>query len=149
MKSADNTVKMKACKIPTNNSNTLINNAIGNASPLHATLPNAKMIPINAKTMICPAVMFANKRTVKANGFVKTPTISIGIIIGNKAAGTPGGLKMCAQYLFFAENKVRIRVNNAKTSVKLIFPVKLAPPGIIGNSPNKLVIQIKKNIFNK
>ena len=37
--------------------------------------------------------MFANKRIIKANGLVKIPTISMGIIIGIKANGTPGGLK--------------------------------------------------------
>ena len=42
-----------------------------------------------------PAVMFANKRIIKANGLVKIPTISMGIIMGIKANGTPGGLKMC------------------------------------------------------
>lgn len=44
-----------------------------------------------------PAVMFANKRIISAKGLVKIPTISIGIIIGIKASGTPGGLKICDQ----------------------------------------------------
>ena len=40
--------------------------------------------------MICPAEIFANNLIIKANGFVNIPTISIGIMIGIKANGTPG-----------------------------------------------------------
>ena len=40
-----------------------------------------------------PAVMFAKRRTIRENGLVKIPTNSIGIMIGNKATGTPGVLK--------------------------------------------------------
>ena len=47
--------------------------------------------------MMCPAEIFAKSLIIKANGFVKIPTISIGIIIGISASGTPGGLKMWLQ----------------------------------------------------
>ncbi len=46
---------------------------------------------------MCPAVMFAKSLIISANGFVKTPKISIGIIIGNNAIGVPGGLTKCFQ----------------------------------------------------
>ena len=94
MKSADNIVKMKACKNATNNFNINKNNDIGIDSPLHAALPNVKMIPVNDSMIICPAVMFANKRIIKANGFVKTPIISTGTIIGSNQTGTPGVAKI-------------------------------------------------------
>lgn len=46
---------------------------------------------------MCPAEMLANNLIINAKGFVKIPTISIGIIIGISASGTPGGLKMWLQ----------------------------------------------------
>ena len=47
--------------------------------------------------MMCPALILANKRTIKAKGFVNIPIISIGIIMGNKSGGTPGVAKICFQ----------------------------------------------------
>ena len=44
-------------------------------------------------TKMCPAVMFAKRRIISAKGFVKTPTISTGIINGFNQPGT-GGLKI-------------------------------------------------------
>jgi hypothetical protein len=46
---------------------------------------------------MCPADMFAKRRIINANGFVNIPTISIGIMIGIKAMGTPGVAKICFQ----------------------------------------------------
>ena len=40
-----------------------------------------KMIEMSASTMTCPAVMFANRRIVSANGFVNFPRISTGVMI--------------------------------------------------------------------
>lgn len=97
MKSADSIVKMKACKKATNNFNIKRNNDIGIDNPAHAALPNVKIIPVNDNIIMCPAVIFANKRTIKANGLAKTPTISTGIIIGNNHTGTPGVAKICFQ----------------------------------------------------
>lgn len=88
---------MKACKKATNNFNIKIKIDIGIDSPLHAALPNVKIIPVNDNIIMCPAVMFANKRIIKAKGFVKIPIISTGIIIGNNQAGTPGVAKICLQ----------------------------------------------------
>lgn len=44
-----------------------------------------KMIHVNARAMAWPAIILAKRRTIKANGFVKIPKISI---IGIKGTGT-------------------------------------------------------------
>ena len=62
-----------------------------------ATDLNIKINDIKARTIIWPAVMFANKRIIKEIGFTNIPIISIGaknIFIGT---GTPGIQKMCFQ----------------------------------------------------
>ena len=97
MNKAESNVNKYACKKATNNSNTEINKVIGTDKPAQPKFLFIKIVEINAKTMMWPAVMFANKRIINANGFVKIPTISKGIIIGIKATGTPGGQKMCFQ----------------------------------------------------
>ena len=56
-----------------------------------------KIRQIRLSTIICPAVMFANKRIISANGFEKIPMISTGIIIGKSQKGTPGVAKICLQ----------------------------------------------------
>ena len=86
-----------ACKKATKISNTEINKAIGTDKNPHVQFSLIKIIEIKAKIIICPAVMFANKRTINANGLVKIPTISIGIIMINKGTGTPGVAKICFQ----------------------------------------------------
>ena len=74
-----------------------MNNAIGTDNSPHASDLLIKIIEMRDNTIMCPAVMFANKRIINANGLVKIPTNSIGIIIGNKAHGTPGVAKICFQ----------------------------------------------------
>ena len=96
--------------------------------------------------MICPAEMLANNLIINAKGLVKIPTISIGIIIGIKAKGTPGGLNICTQYDLLPEMLVTINVIKDKTKVIAILPVTLAEPG---RSPSKLFTKIKKNKVNK
>jgi hypothetical protein len=49
------------------------------------------------KTIIWPAVIFANNRTIRANGFENIPIISTGIIMGNNQNGTPGAANICFQ----------------------------------------------------
>ena len=90
MNNAESIVNRYACKKATKSSNTEMNKAIGTDNIPHAALLLIKMMDTNAKMIMCPAVIFANKRTIKAKGFVKIPMNSIGIIIGNKAIGTPG-----------------------------------------------------------
>ena len=97
MNKADNIENKYACKNATNTSNNEINKAIGTDKPAHAADLFKKIIENKAKMMMCPAVIFANKRIIKAKGLVKIPTISIGIMIGSKAFGTPGVAKMCFQ----------------------------------------------------
>ena len=56
-----------------------------------------KIKEIKLNTIICPAVMFANKRIIRDIGLMKIPINSIGaknIFIGT---GTPGIQKICFQ----------------------------------------------------
>ena len=55
------------------------------------TLLKTKIRPIKAKMTICPAVIFANKRTVKAKALAKSPRNSTMNITGATNAGTPCG----------------------------------------------------------
>ena len=96
MNNADNIVKINACKKATKISNVPIKSPIGTDKPAQAIDFVAKITPINANTTMCPAVIFANKRMIRAKGFVNVPMISTGIIIGYNAIGT-GGSKICFQ----------------------------------------------------
>ena len=58
-----------------------------------ATDLKIKINETKLRMIICPAVIFANKRIIKAKGLVNIPIISIGTIIGYKALGT-GGIKI-------------------------------------------------------
>ena len=93
--------------------------------------------------------MLANKRIINEMGFINTPNNSIGaknIFIGT---GTPGIQKTCFQKALFELTFTTTNTINAKTIVKAIFPLRLAPPGKKGIKPNKLFNQIKKKIDNK
>ena len=74
-----------------------MNSAIGTDNPDQAKLSFTKMIEINDTTIICPAVILAKSRIINAAGLINIPAISIGIKIGYKAIGTPGGVKICFQ----------------------------------------------------
>ena len=82
-------------------------------------------------------------------GFKKIPKISMGVKIVNTHFGTPGIAKIWVQYVFFPLISVNINIIVAKTKGTAIFPVKFAPPGKTGISPNKLFIHIKKNNVSK
>jgi len=83
-------VKINACKKATIHSRISINKAKGTeTNPIIADL-NTNIKPINEMTMICPAVIFANKRIIKAIGLINIPAISIGINIGQIAFGACG-----------------------------------------------------------
>lgn len=118
---------------------------ITNATDTGAIANDLKMNinEIKLNTMMWPAVMFANKRTINANGLDKTPIISTGIIIGYNHHGTCG-TKMCFQYALLPFKLVTKNVINPITKVNAIFPVKFAPPGKKGTSPIMLFIQIKR-----
>ena len=94
---------MYACKKATNNSISIINNTNNTesgATPKAAPSPDwdctINIKEIKLRIVMCPAVMLANNLIIKAKGFVNTPKISIGTIIGIKTSGV-GGLKICFQ----------------------------------------------------
>ena len=70
-------------------------------SPKAPAVPNPlcamKIKEIKLRIIIWPAEIFAKSLIINAKGFVKTPTSSMGIIIGISANGTPGGLNICPQ----------------------------------------------------
>ena len=105
-----------------------------------------KINEIKLNIIIWPAVMFAKSLIIRAKGLVKTPNISIGIIIGNSAVGVPGGFTRCFQYPLFADSVIITNVKIDKTNVTDIFPVTLAAPGV---NPNKLLIKMKKKTVSK
>ena len=115
-----------------------MNNANATATGETHNVSKTNINPTKLITIMWPAVMFANKRIIKANGLVKIPTISIGIKIGYNAFGA-GGKKMCPQYALFALTFVTIKVMIDSTNVKAILPVTFA---LIGISPNTLLIKI-------
>jgi hypothetical protein len=149
MKTADSNVNIYACKKATNISIRNINST--NATDIGATDQPAtaltplfdatKISDIKLNIIMCPAVIFAKSLIISANGFVKTPNISIGIMMGNNAIGVPGGLTKCFQYPLFADTVIIINVSNDKTNVTDMFPVTFAAPGV---RPNRLLIKIKK-----
>ncbi len=97
MNKADNIENKYACRKATRTSNKEINKAIGTDNPAQPVDLFKNIIENKAKMIMCPAVIFANKRIINAKGLVKIPTISIGIIIGSNASGTPGVAKICFQ----------------------------------------------------
>ena len=48
------------------------------------------------KMTMCPATMFAKRRTVSAKGLMNSPSTSTGTMIGNSHLGTPAGTR-CIQ----------------------------------------------------
>ena len=118
------------------------------------TAPNwhvIKMMHVNERMIACPPIILANKRTINANGFVKIPNNSITGIIGTghfSHVGT-GGHNVSFQYSLLPNRFTSKSVNIANINVMFILPVIFAPPGKIGNKPNKLVMNIKKKAVNK
>ena len=82
---------------------------------------------------------------MSANGFVKIPNNSTGVIIGFTNPGT-GGQKICNQKCLFVLNNITTKEIIPSMAVKAIFPVTLAVPGI---NPIKLLMRIKKKTVNK
>ena len=89
MNSEVSIVKMYACRNATNSSR----NMMPTTNPTGATAMTydwkMKINPIRDTITIWPPVMLANKRMHSANGFVKSPRISIGIMMGQRAQWTP------------------------------------------------------------
>ena len=118
MNKADNNVNTYACKAATNISNTDINNTKAPEIGETATVSNIKINENKLKIIMCPAVIFAKRRIIKAKGFVSIPISSTGTIIGASHTGTPGVLKICPQYDLLPLKVVMIKVINANTKVK-------------------------------
>src|SRR5689334_13232444 len=96
---------------------------------------------------IWPAIMFANKRIIKAPGLIKNVlATSIGIKITFTNTGTTRGQKICDQKWRLVLNRITGRETYASIMVKAILTVTLAEPGI---KPNKLLIKMKKKSVNR
>ena len=89
-------VKIKACKKATSNSNTLINKTNATETGAMAKLLKIKINDTKLNTIMCPAVMLANKRIIKAKGLENIPMISTTHMMGNNQKGT-SGLKIWLQ----------------------------------------------------
>ena len=61
------------------------------------TLSAINIKDIRLNIIMCPAVMFANKRIISEAGFIKIPANSIRAKKGFNGTGTPGIQKMCFQ----------------------------------------------------
>ena len=59
--------------------------------------PKMKIKLVNARMMMCPALMFAVKRIINTAGFMMMLNTSIGTKMNFTGSGTPGGQKMWPQ----------------------------------------------------
>ena len=125
------------------------------AIPALMANPRVAVIKIsddNTKIIVCPANMLANKRIIRANGFINMPKNSIIGSIGNGGAfihiGTSGQM-IPFQYARLPNTLIAINEQNANTKVIEIFPVTFAPPGKMGINPMILFSNIKKKRVNK
>lgn len=145
----DSIVNIYACKSATKISRQYMKSAKGIAitAPAHFIM---KINPINDKTIIEPAVMFANNLINSAKGFVNKPINSTTIIIGSTNAGTPCGtspLKYPKTPFFFIPIIWVVKnVISASPVVTFIFFVGCA---IKGTSPMKFANKIKKKTVRK
>ena len=72
MNNDDNNVKIYACNAATSSSNTFINNTNATDTGAIITVLNIKINEIKLKMIMCPAVMFANKRINRAKVLLKS-----------------------------------------------------------------------------
>ena len=106
---------------------------------------------IKTNTIKCPPSILANRRTIKAMGFVKIPNSSIR---GNSGIGHfnpigTSGQNISFHYSFVPETLITIKVHKAKTIVMDMLPVTFAPPGNTEINPTMLEINIKKKSVSK
>ena len=87
---AENKKKIYACRKETMNSNTNITAVSMTTKESARRLLKRNPMLIIPRMIICPEVMLANNLNIKVKGFVKTPMISIGTIIGYKSTGILG-----------------------------------------------------------
>ena len=83
------------------------------------------MSDISDNIIICPPIMLANKRTIKAAGLVNIPNTSIKGMIGNGNFNHNGtsGQNISFQYSFVPRTFTTINVHKARTIVTAILPV--------------------------
>ena len=72
-----------------NSSMTMLNELSPSPNPTPIDHPR-KMTHVNESMTACPAIILAKRRIMSANGFVKTPNISIGIMSSFSGPGTSG-----------------------------------------------------------
>lgn len=90
-------VNIYACMATTNTSIILIKKENATDTGAIQRLSNINIKEIKLNTIICPAVMFANKRIIKEIGLINIPINSIGAKNNFIGTGTPGIQKMCFQ----------------------------------------------------
>lgn len=157
MNTAESIVNTYACTKATMHSKQFMNTSI---TPLSTVIqePMAmltcivmNMMDTKAKIMACPAIMFAKRRIINANGLVSTPNNSITGIMGTGAFKNIGtsGQNISFQYSLFPNRLMASIVHRARNNVIFMLPVTLAPPGKMGISPKTFVVKIKKNTVRR
>ncbi len=81
MNTAASSEKMNAWMNATRISSTMMKSAMTTGGDGDHDQPNMKISPMSARMMTWPAIMFAKRRIVSANGFVNFPTISTGVMM--------------------------------------------------------------------
>lgn len=105
-----------------------------------------KMMHVSERITAWPPMILANRRTIRANGLLITPIISMIGISGTghfKNNGTLGQ-NTSFQYSRLPNKLTAKNVQQAKNSVMLMFPVTLAPPGKNGIRPSTLTVKMKR-----
>src|SRR5437867_620534 len=73
--------KIYACRNATSSSSSIMNTTNATVAAATSQLLKMKIKPSSARITKCPAVMFANNRSVSANGLTSFPMISIGVMM--------------------------------------------------------------------
>lgn len=90
-------VKIYACNKATKSSIIEIAKDNTKVKLLPIQLWNTNIKPIRLINTMCPAIMFAYKRIIRAKGLMITPNNSIGANIIFMGTGTPGIQNICFQ----------------------------------------------------
>ena len=86
---ADNNVNIYACRQATNNSRQFMNAQNSTETIVIPKFTNnpidtvIKIRQVRARMIVCPAMILANRRIIRANGLVNTPKNSTKGMIGN------------------------------------------------------------------
>ena len=106
---------------------------------------------VSDRIMAWPPIMLANKRTIRANGFVNMPNSSMTGIMGIGTFSHVGTSGQNISFQYSLEPKIFTisRVQTARKNVIVMLPVTLAPPGKMGSRPKRLVMKIKKKAVSR